>query len=368
MKQIVIDARMINSSGIGRYLQNILPDIIEYFPNVTLLGDDKLLKEKLNNSNLHVIPFNVPIYSMSEQLGYPKIIPTCDIFFSPHYNVPLFPIKAKYRITTIHDVFHLAFYNDLGILQKIYAKLVINQAIKKSDCVITVSEFSKKEILKYTNSKYNHKIKSIYNGVELNKERLTTTIRPYDNQPYFLYVGNVKPHKNLTKAIEAFRLLLSDYDCSQKHIHFIIVGKREGFITGDENVIKLIDSDTLLHKNVEFTGWITDEELNNLYINALALVFPSYYEGFGFPPLEAMSLETPVIASSTASIPEVCGEAALYFDPFDVMDIYDKMKYIVTNNSLRKDLIKKGIDNVKRFTKESSINSHIQLLEKYLNK
>jgi glycosyltransferase involved in cell wall biosynthesis len=372
MKQIVIDARMIGASGIGRYLQSILPAIITHFRNVTLLGDEELLKKKLNEVEFSVIPFHKPIYSISEQLEYPKIIPKCDIFFSPHYNVPLFPIKAKHRITTIHDVFHLAFYKTLSISQKIYARLVINQALKKSDCVITISEFSKNEILKYTNSKYNNnKIVIIfrYSEEDFNREKLKHSIHPYANKPYFLYVGNVKPHKNLSRTIEAFRLLLLDYEYNQhEKPYFIIVGQKEGFITGDDNTVKMINNDLLLQKYVTFTGWTTDEELNNLYVNAMVFIFPSYYEGFGLPPLEAMSVETPVMASTAASIPEVCGEAALYFDPFDVRDIYSKMKLICNNDLLRNTLIKKGINNVKRFSKESSINKHIRLFENYLNK
>jgi glycosyltransferase involved in cell wall biosynthesis len=366
---IVIDTRMINSSGIGRYLQNILPEIVKYFPNTILLGDAELLKKKSNYSNLNIIPFNKSIYSVSEQLEYTKIVPACDIFFSPHYNVPLLPIKAKYRITTIHDVFHLAYFQDLSISQKIYAKLLINQALKKSDCIITVSEFSKKEILKYTNTKYERKISVIHNGVILNKKLSENHNYFYDNKAYFLFVGNVKPHKNLRRAIEAFRLLL--LDCEQYQYekpHFIIVGKREGFITSDNNISNLIASDPLLLNNVTFTGWISDEELNRLYANTLALVFPSYYEGFGFPPLEAMSIGAPVIVANRASLPEVCGNAVLYFDPYDVMDIYSKMKYIFSNENIRKDLIERGMHNVRKFTKEFSINSHIQLFEKYVNK
>ncbi|MDR2409299.1 MAG: glycosyltransferase family 4 protein [Bacteroidales bacterium] len=368
MEQIVIDARMINSSGIGRYLQDILPEIIKRFRNVILLGDEALLKEKLNQVNLSVIPFDKSIYSVSEQLKYPNIIPECDIFFSPHYNAPLLSIKAKYRIVTIHDVFHLAFYKKLSISQKIYAKLVIANALHRSDTIITVSEFSKKEILKYTNSKYVNKIEVIHNGVKFNREQLKTDIHPCDNKPYFLYVGNVKPHKNLARTVGAFKLLLSDYEGNQQEKpYFIIVGKKEGFITEDNNIVNIINNDLLLQKHVKFTGWATDEELNNLYINAMALIFPSYYEGFGYPPLEAMGLGTPVIASTAASIPEVCGDAALYFDPFDIMDIYTKMKRIITDELLRNNLIARGINNVKRFAKDLSINSHIQLFEKFLN-
>ncbi|KAA6343177.1 glycosyltransferase [termite gut metagenome] len=353
---------MINSSGIGRYLQIILPDIIEHFSNVFLLGDEQLLKEKLQNDNLHVIPFNEPIYSISEQLKYPYVIPKCDIFFSPHYNVPLLPIKAKHRIVTIHDVFHLAFHQGLNISQRIYSKAVINQALKKSDAVITVSEFSKEEIVKYTNKKYIDKISVIYNGVRSWGNLSETQVDYCGYKPYFLFVGNVKPHKNLRRTIETYRLLLLNIGYIKQKPYFIIAGKKDGFITGD-NITALIENDPLLQQYVKFTGWITDNELQELYSNALALIFPSYYEGFGFPPLEAMSYGTPSIVANAASISEVCGNAVLYFNPFDINDIYDKMKCVFNNLHIRKELIEKGRENIKRFSCSLSIESHIKLFE-----
>jgi glycosyltransferase involved in cell wall biosynthesis len=364
--KIVVDARMINSSGIGRYLEDILPNIMKYFGDVILLGDSKQLKEKLNNSDLRVIPFNDSIYSISEQLKYPAIILSCDIFFSPHYNIPCLPIRAKRRVVTIHDVFHLAFYDTLSISQKVYSRLMMNQAMQKSDHVITVSEFSKKEILKYTNKKYAGKI-LIYKWSEYFSNRVVEMNPIYTPNSYFLYVGNIKPHKNLRRAVEAFRLLLLEIESSKQKPRFIIVGQKEGFITEDKDIVSFIDNDPLLQEHVVFTDWIADEELLNLYANALAFVFPSYYEGFGLPPLEAMSLGTPVIASNAASIPEVCNDAALYFDPFDINDIYDKMKCVFNSESIRNELIQKGKENVKRFSRDLAIEEHFKLFDKLLN-
>jgi glycosyltransferase involved in cell wall biosynthesis len=358
MKKIIIDARMINASGIGRYLQNILPSLIDHFDNIILLGDKNLL----NHYGVSVITLKKPVYSVSEQLEFYKIIPECDIFFSPHYNIPLLPIRAKQRIVTIHDVFHLAFYKELNLLQKIYSKTVISQALKKSHAVITVSEFSRNEILKYTDKKYAEKISVIYNGVTPVGKSVTQNNLLYVPKSYFLFVGNIKPHKNLKRAVEAFRLFLSDFKESQEKSHFVIVGKKDGFITGD-NIVKCIENDLVLRDYVKFTGQITDEELNILYSNALALVFPSYYEGFGFPPLEAMALNCPTIVSTAASMPEICRDAALYFNPFDITDLYNKMKYI-SNENLRHELIRKGHENIKRFSWEASAKKLIEIIEK----
>ena len=359
MFKILIDARMINHSGIGRYLQNILSGIIRHFGNVVLLGDVDLL----NRYDVPVISFDNPIYSVSEQLKFRGIIPECDLFFSPHYNVPLLPVGAKRRIATVHDVFHLAFHRDLSVFQNIYAKRVINAALKKSDGIVTVSEFSKNEILKYTDMKYAGKISLIYNGVaSAEKPSRKNNIDKF----YFLFVGNIKPHKNLKRAVEAYRRLLLS-DVGKRNPDFVIAGKKEGFITGDNDIVALIENDDLLRDRIRFTGGISDDELNALYSNALSLVFPSYYEGFGLPPLEAMSLDCPVLASNAACIPEICGDAVLYFNPYDVEDIFEKMKRIVEDDNLGKELIRKGRRRAQKFSWTTSVEKHVELFETCLN-
>jgi glycosyltransferase involved in cell wall biosynthesis len=361
--KIVVDARMIESSGIGRYIESILPEMVKHFRDVVLLGDIVKLHKKLKLSeDFQVIPFADSIYSLSEQLKYPFIIPECDIFFSPHYNVPLLPIRARHRVTTIHDVYHLAFRKELSFPQKLYVKLVMKCAMEKSDAVITVSNFSKREIIKYTSEKYKDKVSVIHNGEVFCEKEIKKRNVSY-KYPYLLFVGNVKPHKNLKRAVDAFRLLLLDIFISRKNLRFLIVGEREKFITGDSDVVDYIDSDELLHERVIFTGWVSDDELVCLYAHAQVFIFPSFYEGFGRPPLESMALQVPVIASNVSSIPEICGDAALYFDPFNVEDIYTKMKQILFDEKLRDILIKNGLNNLKHFTKEKSITNHIKLFE-----
>jgi glycosyltransferase involved in cell wall biosynthesis len=363
--KIVIDARMIESSGIGRYIESILSEIVEHFRDVVLLGDAVKLHKKLKLSkNFQVIPFTDSIYSLSEQLKYPFIIPECDIFFSPHYNVPLLPIRARYRVVTIHDVYHLAFRKELSFPQKLYAKLVMKCALEKSDAIITVSHFSKREILKYTSEKYKDKVSVIHNGEIFCEKEIRKGVRPI-SYPYFLFVGNVKPHKNLKRAIDAFRLLLLDTSVSEKSLRFIIVGEKENFITRDNDIVGYIDGDKLLCERVIFTGWVSDDELVCLYAHAQAFIFPSFYEGFGFPPLESMALQVPVITSNVSSIPEICGDAVLYFDPFNVEDIYAKMKQILFDENLRDILIKNGLNNLKLFTKKESISNHLRLFENF---
>ena len=368
-KSVVFDARMINNSGIGRYIDKILINTLPRFSNLVVLGDEKYLETRLKNENVSIINFTDPFYSIAEQINYPKIIPKCDLFWSPHLNVPLFPIKANKRLVTLHDVFHLAFHNTLTLSQKIYAKVVIDAALRKSDKVITVSEFSKKEIIKYTNKKYESKIKIVHNGVDpiLGNNGNTSKIDQI-NYDYFLAVGNIKPHKNFRRAIEAYKLFLLKNEKEQNIPHLVIIGKMDGLITADASAFDIVEKHPLLRKYVHFLGKLSDCELKMAYKRALALIFPSIYEGFGFPPLEAMLENTPVIISNAACMPEICGDAAIYFDPYDIHDISNKMNVILKNTAVRHNLKEKGLQRAKMFTWENAANSTISIIETLINK
>ncbi len=354
MKKIVVDARMIKSSGIGTYLQSMLPNLPGNY-NPVLLGKTREIKALGLEREIEIINFTSPIYSLSEQLMFPVKIPGCDIFLSPHYNVPVLPVKAGKKIVIIHDVYHLAFYGRLTGLQKLYAKYMIRKAVKNSDSVITVSKFSKSEIVKYTGVDET-KISVVYCG--LNKDVFkdfyngdySGLIQKYKlPDKFFLFVSNIKPHKNLYNLLAAFLEILE----KDEKYKIVVVGEYKKLITADKDVFKLLDKSPKLKRNTVFTGYISRQELNALYRMAFALVFPSLYEGFGLPPLEAMICGCPVIAASTASIPEACGDAALYFDPYNVHDIKEKLELFINDESYMKVLTAKGRENIKRFSREN---------------
>ncbi len=350
---IAVDARMINASGIGRHIKGILPVLMEKF-EVILLGYKGELKNFHLLENLRIINIKSKIYSIKEQIELPLKIPKCDVFWSPHYNIPVLPIRAKKRMVTIHDVYHLAFQHTLSLPQRIYAKLMINQALKRSDIVLTVSEFSKQEIIKYTGTSKD--IKVIHNGIEPQwYEKQPLSLSERDN--YILYVGNVKPHKNLVRALKAFSLL------KDKNLKFKIVGKKDNFITVDKEVEKIARK---LGNRVEFTGYVSDNELKELYRKAKLFLFPSLYEGFGLPPLEAMACGTPVVVSNAASLPEVCGDAAYYVNPYDINDIAKGIETVLKDEELQKELIQKGLKRVKLFSWEKSAKKLIKVIEEVL--
>ena len=364
MKALVIDCRMISNSGIGRYISEILPYIIDKFKEeVVLLGK----KEELQQYNTPILEFNAPIYSIQEQLKYSRIIPKSKLFWSPHFNIPLFPIRSEKRITTIHDAYHLAYYKYLSLSQKIYAKTVINAALKISDKIITVSNFSKKELLQYTHLIYKDKIEVIYNGISDKKSdenNKNVSVNPY---PYILYVGNIKPHKNLENALEAYALFLKKHSEITNKPLFKIVGKRDGFINGSQDRLKkILDNNPVLNEFVVFTGFVSDIELNKLYSEALAFIFPSKYEGFGLPLLEAMRANCPVLASNIPPIREICGDSVLYFDPESINDISEKISLIYFSEDLRKELMNKGDRIYKKYLWEASAKKHLNIIMQLL--
>jgi glycosyltransferase involved in cell wall biosynthesis len=360
-RTILVDTRMLRNSGIGVYIQNLL----KYFKMVTSV---ELLKAADQVSQAEVVcNLKSSIYSLKEQLEMSKQIMPVDLFWSPHYNIPVFPIRAKKRVVTIHDVYHLAFAADLSLFQKWYARIMIKIAVVKSDAIITVSQFSKQEIIRFTGCDAD-KITVIYNGID---QQVTRKDSSYINnkyklpeKPYLLFVGNVKPHKNLFFFLQAFKdLEKSLYEAYE----VVIVGRNEGMITGDPRLFSWLKQHDDLAKKVTFTGLVDDEDLNTIYANASLFIFPSYYEGFGLPPLEAMLNGCPVVASNAASIPEICADAAVYFNPFDKEEITASISRVLEDKKLAEDLRVAGHDRVKAFTWENAGKMHLDVFEKIIN-
>jgi glycosyltransferase involved in cell wall biosynthesis len=354
-KKLTIDARMIDDSGIGTYLKNLLPFLLLDF-DIVLLGNKEKLYRYSKLNNCQIIEFNAEIYSLKEQLLFPFKVPKTDVFWAPHFNTPILPVKAKKRITTIHDVNHLSAISTISVLKKKYSKILYLNAIKRSRIVITVSNFSKKEIVKYTNVNPD-KIKVIYCGVSDRFKTYKTLKIPLPKK-YILFVGNVKPHKNLKVLLEAYSSLNKELQSTYK---LVVLGKKSGFITSDKSVFKYIEKENITSA-VFFTDYIKDEFVSSIYKNAQLLVFPSLYEGFGLPLIEAMTVGTPVLSSNSASLPEIGGTSAIYFNPTNVKELTTKIELLLTNKALQKTYIEKGIEHVKKFSWEKSAKEHINLI------
>jgi len=359
---ISIDLRMIEASGIGTYLQNLIPLIIKHYSNSSfnLLGDKDQLNryEWIHAKNIKVIGCKAPIYSITEQIElYRKIPRNTTIFWSPHYTIPIL-YKGK-LLVTVHDVCHLAMPQYLsGIHQRLYARFMFKVLKYKANAILTVSEFTKTELLRFINGK-DVKVYPIHIGINKSWYDIKKQ-RECHSKPFLLFVGNVKPHKNLVGLLKALTILVDKIPHD-----LVIVGKKEGFINGDIKVFELAKT---LGDRVYFTGYVDDETLKQYFANADGLVFPSLYEGFGLPPLEAMACGCPVIVSNAASLSEVCGDSALYFDPYNTENIAETILVMLSNEKLREELRQKGLVQAQQFSWEKCAEEVISVIEEVLAK
>ncbi len=373
MIHICADVRMVNSSGIGVYIQHYVQSLLtDGSFKVTLIGRRSELDNHFGPSqNGHYIDANFPIYSITEQLKLPMLVPTCDVFWSPHYNIPLAPIRARKRLVTIHDVFHLAYAKTLTTAQRFYAWLLTNRAAHQSDRVLTVSQFSAQEIIRYTQVDES-KLNVILSGVD---KDLFSPVKTSSNQayierkynvagPYALFVGNVKLNKNLRRLVDGFATILAELP----DLKLVITGKQEGFITGDPALFARIKADQALASRIVFTGFVDTQDLPVLYSLAHLFVFPSVYEGFGFPPVEAMACGCPVVASNASSIPEICGEAAWYVDPLDPTDIARGIRTVATDTGLRSQLTDAGYRQSRRYDWHTASKQFTAVIKELANR
>lgn len=251
------------------------------------------------------------------------------------------PILKKNQITVIHDVAVFANSENFSTAFRSWYKLLLLAQAKNSRKIITVSNFSKKEVVKHLKIS-EKKVNVIYEGKEHFTEQKENQRYIYEKdlntKPYILAVSSLNPNKNFGAIVKAMDYLKST------DFNIVIAGGT------DPKVFSQTDED--LPSNVIHLGYVSDSELKTLYKNAFCFVYPSFYEGFGLPPLEAMSIGCPVIISNRASLPEVGGDAALYCDPQKPEDIARQIKKMISDNNLRNELIHKGLIQSDKFTWE----------------
>lgn len=351
--RIAIDARKLHDYGIGTYVRNL---VREY---ARLPGDDTyvLVCHPRDAAFVRELgPRFVPWpdasanYSIREQLTVPLDLrrARCDLFHAPHYVVS--PLVGCPVVVTIHDCIHLRFPQYLpNRLAHVYARTFMSIAARRAKRIITVSQASKDDIQRYLGAPAS-KIDVIYNGLDARylappDETAIANVRERFllNAPFVLYAGNIKPHKNVERLIEAFALLRQD---GHQDLKLLIIGDEVSKYPGLRRLVHRHH----LHTHVRFLGFVPDATLAALYRLASLFVFPSLFEGFGFPPLEAMASGTPVITSNVSSLPEVVGDAAVLVDPLDPRAIADAMARVLGDTTLRRELIARGHARARTFT------------------
>ncbi|MEW6102605.1 MAG: glycosyltransferase family 1 protein [bacterium] len=275
-----------------------------------------------------------------EQTLLPYKARNASLLYSP---IPEGVLKFnKKQVITIHDVLPLK-YPEIYPRMKYYFRYVLPILLRSSSTIICVSSNTKNDIIEY----YKIKDKPIYvvhNGINLQRFYPRKEKRII-YEKYLFYLGDMRPYKNLEMAIRAFVIL------GLKDIKFIIGGRKDSkFYPKIEKMV----NDLSLNDRVIFLDYVPSDLLPYLYSEASAFLFPSFYEGFGFPPLEAMACGCPVIVSNAASLPEVCGDAAYYVDPYNPEDIAKGIYKVLTDKDLQNSLRQKGLQRAKMFSWEKT--------------
>jgi glycosyltransferase involved in cell wall biosynthesis len=338
--------RWIDASGVGTYIKGILPGIVERLENVSIVGLG--VRSRLEEfpwsraANVRLIDCRAARYSLTEQFQVPLAIPAgTDLFFTPYYTIPLlYPGRLA---VTVHDLSHRVVPEIIGNARKrIYAQVMFRALRKRASLIFTVSDFSKAELLRLTTGSREDNILTTHLGIT-NEWYTAADLPAVRARPYFIYVGNIKPYKNVGRLVEAFMRI--QHSLPQD---LVIVGQSEGLITGES--AEFFKRVRTAGGRIHLTGFVSHRELLSLVAGARALIMPSLYEGFGLPALEAMAAGVPVAAANVASLPEVCGDAALYFDPMQVDDIAAKLVRIGSDDALCLALKVKGVERSRLFT------------------
>lgn len=346
--RIAIDARHISKGGIGEYIREILSRIAYEqdlnFLVITLTSQNLIDIKAINPKAINVIQ-GPEMFSIKEQIWLSKFCQKYqpDVYFSPHVTFPIF--SSCPIVLTVHDTIWLNYPQyATSQLARTYFLIMLKLAAWKCKKLICISKNTASDILKWTRVDP-VRIEIIYNGVNLthghpNKSQQIDT-------PYFVYIGNWKPWKRIPDLITAFELV--DAACANTEVHpQLILAGRHNYNCSDD-IASRIQSSTAKER-IHVLGELDRDRLNSLIASSIALVNPSEYEGFGLTLVEAMALETPVIAASGGSVPEVVSNAGILVKPRDVKGLSDAMLSVMNDGALRNKLIESGKTRIHEFS------------------
>jgi glycosyltransferase involved in cell wall biosynthesis len=360
--RVGIDGRMIEDKmhGIARYTLNLLKGIlnIDRENQYTLLITNKFpYRDEMRFDNLRYVYMKAPFVSLYEPIELRRILgeERFDLFHSPSFIPPFY--ASRPFLMTIHDLTHLT-YPDFRY--RFYYKFIITPYIKRAKRIITVSEFSKSEICRAFRLRQENVI-VIYNGVEdrfmqVGDERDIPKVRERYGLPdkFILSIGNEKGHKNLKGLLSALKFINKDYS--------LVLNLNPG------GTIERQAREFGVRERVHFIGYIEDMDMPFLYNAAEVFVLVSLNEGFALPALEAMACGCPAVVSNTASLPEVCRDAAYYVDPYSANNIAEGINKVLFDLELRNSLIQKGLERAKQFNWEKASRKMLVLYRREIGR
>lgn len=356
--RIAIDIRRVNEFGIGTYIWNLvrnlsqLDDCNEYL----LAGTDR------NFHELGPLRPNFKKFLQSDRTGswreqlslslaLGKRKP--DIVHIPHHDCP-FMMPGR-LVVTIHDCVHVKFPpENLSRLRRYELYWRTKRAVESASQVLAVSHSTRDDLVNIFNldasriSVVHNALDERFSSAENGADSKTVLERYQLHDPFILYSGRIRPHKNIHRLIEAFAVLKSELrdDEEYRNLKLIVIGDE----LSRHQYLRLTVIRSGVQQDVRFFGFVPNSILQVFYQSAVLFAFPSLYEGFGLPPLEAMASRTPVLASNTSSLPEVLGDAALLVNPENVFEIARGMKAILMEDALRSRLIERGMSQISKFS------------------
>lgn len=370
-KTILIDAKVLLSpfTGIARYTyenSKRIKQSDDYNVYFNYIYPSKNLLENRNQKTKSKFTINLLSKNRFLKKYKRKLINAINIFDHKIYDIYWQPniipnphIKAKNIVSTVHDLSFLHYPKSHPKERIDYFKKNFVKQVSKSSYIITGSNYTKEEIVKYLHFSPN-KVRVISHGIDHNlykkyPNNILNKTKQKFNLPdnFLLFVGSIEPRKNLLTLLKAFNSLQEEI--KQKYPLFLVGAS--GW--KNEDILQEINQSP----HINYIGYIKDEELPHIYNLATVFIYPSLYEGFGIPPLEAMACATPTIVSNTTAMPEICQDATLYINPADTSDIKDKILLLLRNENLQRELIEKGLQRVKKFTWEKSAQKHIELFD-----
>ncbi|MFC1651834.1 glycosyltransferase family 4 protein [Patescibacteria group bacterium] len=372
--KICVDGRMYGKgfTGIGRYIQELLSHLAKIDQEDQYLV--LLSKGNFNEFNIKQPNFKKELadfghYSLDEQTKFLKHLKKkeVDLIHFPHFNLPIF--YRKPFVITIHDLIHTLFpgKNITRFPHRLAYDLVFRSAVKHAKKIIAVSENTKKDLVEIMKADPD-KIEVIYEAVDdkyypiEDHKKLSDLKAKYKiTKPFLFYIGNWRYHKNVHGLVEAFNIIKDQYkiDCQ-----LVLPGKMgRGHQEEAENAI----NNSPFKSDIILPGFIPEEELPILYNAATIFTFPSFYEGFGLPPLEAMACATPVVSSNAACMPEILGDASKYFDPNNTEEMAKKIAEVLKSENLQKEMSKQGPERTKQYSWERMAKETLNVYKNIIN-
>ncbi len=329
----------------------------------------KIPREKIKfkfSQNVEVVFIDRPFLWTQIGLAGRTFQDPLDVLFVPAHTLPLIRRPGLPTVMTVHDLGAEYLPSSHQLKQQLYLKFITKYQLQTASHLIAVSEATKKDLMIKTKVK-SKDVSVIYEGVNfssqnpVSSEKTEQTLRKFtlNRHEYFLFVGTIQPRKNLIRLIEAFSIFLIESQSADQNFKLVIAGK-EGW---DFKDILDLPRQLGIEKMVKFVGRVDDDELAALYKNALALTYPSLFEGFGLPILESFFFGTPVITSNRSSMPEIAGKGAILVNPEEVNAIMRAMQTIYKDKQARLQLISHGKEQLNKFSWVEAAKATIKVLE-----